>query len=113
MAKTVKEIFEEDLPKGIAEHSDKAKEINAIYQFDITGEGGGTWVIDLTKDAEWVTEGASDAAQCTIEVSGEDWLGIMSGELNAMQAFMMGKLRVSGDMALATRLQSLFEMSGS
>jgi putative sterol carrier protein len=39
-----------------------------------------------------------------------DYLSMMSGELNAMQAFMMGKLRVSGDMGLATKLQTVFSM---
>lgn len=107
---TVREVFEKHLPDNIAKDVDKAKEVDAVFQFDITGDGGGTWVIDLTKDADWVTEGASDDAQCTIEVTEEDWLGIMDGSLNAMQAFMMGKLKVSGDMALATRLQTIFSM---
>ncbi len=107
---TVREVFEQHLPNGIAGNVEKAKEVDAVYQFDITGDGGGTWVIDLTKDADWVTEGASDDAQCTIEVTSEDWLGIMDGSLNAMQAFMMGKLKVSGDMGLATRLQTIFSM---
>jgi len=110
MAKTVQEIFEEDLAKGIEGNLDQAKAIDAIYQFNITGDDGGTWVVDFTKDADWVTAGPSDDAQCTIEVSSGDWLAIVADELNAMQAFMMGKLRVSGDMALATKLQSFFEM---
>lgn len=111
MAKTPKEIFEVDLAEGIAQNPEKAKEIDAIFQFNITGDDGGTWVIDLTKDSEWVTSGPSDNAQCTIEMAGEDWVGIISGELNAMQAFMMGKLTVQGDMALATKLQEVFAMS--
>lgn len=110
MAASVREIFEEQLANGIAKNAEKAREVDAIYQFDITGEDGGTWVVDLTKDEEWVTEGASDDAQCTIEVAAEDWLAIMNQELNPMQAFMMGKLRVSGDMGLATKLQTVFSM---
>ncbi len=112
MADTVQELFEVDLPKGIAGSEDQAKAIDAIYQFDITGDDGGTWVVDFTKDSDWVTAGPSDDAQCTIEVSGEDWMGIVAGDLNAMQAFMMGKLKVSGDMALATKLQAFMEMLG-
>jgi putative sterol carrier protein len=109
---SIREIFETHLPKGIGENVDKAREIDAIYQFNITGDDEMTWVVDLTKDADWVTEGPSDDAQCTIEVAGEDWLGIMSGDLNAMEAFMTGKLRVSGDMGLATKLQTVFSMAG-
>lgn len=111
MADSVREIFEELLPKGIAANKEDAKDIDAIYQFDISGEDGGTWVIDLTKDEDWISEGASDDAQCTIGVSAEDWLGIMNGDINAMQAFMMGKLTVSGDMSLAMKLQEVFQMA--
>ena len=110
-AESVRQVFEELLPKGIAENADKAADIDAIYQFEITGDDGGTWVLDLTKDSDWISEGPSDDAQCTIEVADEDWLAILNGELNAMQAFMMGKLRVSGDMGLATKLQMVFSMA--
>jgi putative sterol carrier protein len=111
MAETVQESFDE-LAKGIEQNSEKAKEINAIYQFDVTGEGGGSWTVDLTRDSGWVSQGKADNAQCTIELSGEDWLAIMNQTLNPMQAFMMGKLRVSGDMGLATKLGTVFEMGG-
>jgi len=30
-----------------------------------------------------------------------------NGELNAMAAFMQGKIKISGDMSLAMRLQSI------
>jgi len=87
---SVRSVFEDVLAKGIANNAEKAKTVDAIYQFDVTGDDGGTWVIDLTKDAEWISEGPSDDAQCTIEVASEDWLGILNNELNPMQAFMMG-----------------------
>ena len=35
-------------------------------------------------------------------------IGIMTGEVDGMQAFMMGKLRAEGDMMLATKLSELF-----
>ncbi|MBN1945514.1 MAG: SCP2 sterol-binding domain-containing protein [Bradymonadales bacterium] len=111
MAKSVTEIFESLLPAGIAKNKDTAMGINAVYQFDITGENGGTWVVDLTRSEDWVSKGPSDAAQCTIEVSDQDWIDIIQGNLNAMQAFMMGKLRVSGDLGLATQLQQIFSMT--
>lgn len=108
---TVREIFEVHLPKGIGANVERARSVNAIYQFDISGDNGGTWVLDLTKDNDWISEGASDSAQCTIQVSADDWVAIMNKELNAMQAFMMGKLRISGDMGLATKLQTVFSMA--
>jgi acyl-CoA dehydrogenase len=37
----------------------------------------------------------------------QDLVALANGELNAMSAFMQGKIKVSGDMSLAMRLQSI------
>jgi putative sterol carrier protein len=49
-----------------------------------------------------------DQADCTIGVSQKDLEGLMSGDLNPMTAFMFGKLKITGDMGVAMKLQSLF-----
>jgi putative sterol carrier protein len=41
-------------------------------------------------------------------MSCETWLSIVNRELNAMQAFMGGQLKVSGDIMLAQRIPELF-----
>jgi putative sterol carrier protein len=50
-------------------------------------------------------DGAADA---TIQVDFEDFKNIAQGTLDPMMAFMSGKLKVMGDMAVAMKLQSLF-----
>ena len=40
-------------------------------------------------------------------VAGEDFMAIRDGSLDGMQAFMMGKLQVEGDMGLAMKLQEV------
>ena len=102
---TPREIFEDKLAKSI--DKEKADKIGGTFQFDITGDDGGQWFIDLTKDADWVQEGSLDDAKCKITISSEDWVGIIDGSLNAQMAFMGGKLKVAGDMAMALKLQSL------
>jgi len=88
---------------------DKAKKINASYFFDIGGNDGGKWHVDLTKDGDWVTQTTTDTpAQCMISVpNGDDWVAIATGKLNATMAFMQGKVKVKGDMSLAMKLQTL------
>jgi len=49
------------------------------------------------------------AADCTISVSQDDLLGMMTGSVNPMTAFMSGKIKVQGDMGVAMKLQSLFK----
>ena len=47
------------------------------------------------------------AADTTIKVSWEDWEALADGRLDGMTAFMMGKLKVEGDMANAMQLQGV------
>lgn len=51
---------------------------------------------------------ADDTADCTIKVNLKDLQGLMTGDLNPMTAMMFGKLKISGDMGVAMKLQSLF-----
>ena len=102
---TPKEIFEEKIAKNIADDPETAKAIDAVYQFNIEGPDGGTWTVDL-QECE-VYEGEADDAQCTIFCTDEDFVAMQDGSLPAMQAFMQGKLRIEGDMALAMKLQQV------
>jgi len=101
---TPAKIFEEELPAKLEEDPSKTDSIDAVYQFNISGDDGGTWVVDLSKDSDWVSEGASDDAQCTVSVSSSDFVDMYTGKLPGPQAFMMGKLKIEGDMGLAMKL---------
>lgn len=103
---TASTLFEQ---MGARLTEEKAKKINASYFFDIGGEEGGKWSVDLTKSSDWVKAGETSAvAQCTITVpKAEDWVALATGKLNPTMAFMQGKIKVKGDMALALKLQTL------
>ena len=98
------ELFDEILPKQLAEHPDKAKQVNAVYCFKISGDGGGDWTVDLASDPPTCSRGDSGKAQCTIEVSHDDFKTMLSDPNAGMQLYFQGKLRVSGDPMLATKL---------
>ncbi|MCL4233971.1 MAG: SCP2 sterol-binding domain-containing protein [Deltaproteobacteria bacterium] len=54
-----------------------------------------------------VSAGTKDPANCTITVAAADLLAITTGKLSGQMAFMTGKLKISGDMGLAMKLQKI------
>jgi F420-dependent oxidoreductase-like protein len=82
--------------------------VNAVYQFNVQGTDGGTWVVDLKNGAGEVWSGKHEAADCIISMNQDDFVALASGRINPINAFMQGRIRVQGDIMMATRLQSLF-----
>ena len=110
MPKDAQELFNEQVPKALAAHPDKAKEIGAVYLFKISGDGGGEWTVDLASATPSCKPGAEGTPQCTIEISHEDFKSMLGNPALGMQLYFQGKLRVTGDPMLATKLQKLFSM---
>lgn len=86
-----------------------AKGINATFQFDITGEGGGSWNVSVKDGVCQVVEGKAASPTVTLTMASETWLGIVNKQVNAIQAFMGGKLKLTGNMMLAQKIQDLFK----
>jgi hypothetical protein len=100
-------VFER-MAERIAQNPALVDRVGAIYQFRISGEPGGDWVVDLKNAPGAVRAGAIDKADCTIAMNDNDFYDLASGKLNGMAAFSSGKLKVQGNIMLATKLQSLF-----
>lgn len=112
MALSVKSYFDEKVPAALAANPDKAKDVAAVYLFKISGADGGTWTVDLVSSPPTCKPGAEATPQCTIECSDEDLRTMISGGMQAaMSLFFSGKLKVSGDPSLATRLTKLLQMA--
>jgi putative sterol carrier protein len=89
-------------------NKEAAKGLDATYQFDISGDGGGKWHVVIKDQKADVKEGAAASPSITISMAAQDYLDMLSGKLNGQVAFMSGKLRIAGDMGLALRMTSLF-----
>ena len=103
-------LFNEKLPATLEANPAKAKELDAIFLFKISGDNGGTWTVDLKADAPSVNEGDSGSAECTIEMTDEDFEEMMKDPALGMQLFFQGKLKIEGDPMLATKLQNIFAL---
>lgn len=69
---------------------------------------------DFGSDGKLFIDGANNVANnedkpadATIKVDFDDFKALAQGQLDPMQAFMSGKLKVDGDMSVAMQLQSL------
>jgi putative sterol carrier protein len=90
--------------------ADKASGTNATIQYDISGDGGGTWNAVIKDGTCAVTPGAAASPNLTLQIAAQDWLDMLSGKQSGQMLFMSGKLKVKGDMGLAMKLGSMFQM---
>jgi putative sterol carrier protein len=67
---------------------------------------GDQGAVMLDGAANQVSEDGGDA-DTTIKVSWDDWQQLAAGQMDGMTAFMMGKLKVEGDMSNAMQLQGV------
>jgi putative sterol carrier protein len=103
---TAREVFEVHMPKRFQENPGISARVNATYKFVLEGDGGGVWSVDLTRAPAAVSEKDTEA-QCTITVPSSVFVDIVCGRLSGQKAFTSGKLKVSGNLALALKLGTL------
>lgn len=101
---TPKEIFEDQIAKRLADPANQAdaKELDAVYQFHVTGDNGGDWIVDLKACA--VASGERDDADCTITIADDDFVSLVDGSATGPALFMGGRLQIGGNMGLAMKL---------
>ena len=104
---TVKETF--DLMSSRFK-PDKAAGVNAVIQYEITGEGGGTWHATIKDGTCTISAGAATNPSLTLTMSGQDWLDMLAGKVSGQMAFMSGKLKLKGDMGLAMKIGGMFSV---
>lgn len=74
--------------------------LNASFKF---ATEQGVVSVDAKQVPNIVTNDEMDT-DCVMEISTEDALGLIAGDLNPMMAYMMGKLKIKGDMAVAMKI---------
>ena len=102
----VKEMLEA-LPSAFL--PEKAGDAKALIQLDLTGEDGGKWVLDIADGECQVRAEATSKPDVTVTMDANDFVSLYKNELNPFQAFMGGKVKVSGNVGLVMHLLNWFE----
>jgi putative sterol carrier protein len=105
-ANAVKEIFAA-MPANV--NADAAKGMNSVIQFNLTGDGGGNYYVEIKDGTANVKEGSHASPNMTMTLAASDYVDLITGKLNGQMAFMSGKLKIAGDMGLAMKMQTLFK----
>jgi putative sterol carrier protein len=79
-----------------------ASGLNATLKFDCGADG--VVYLDGRSVPNTVSNENKDA-DCTVAISHENLVALLTGELDPATGFMMGKFKVSGDMSVAMKLQ--------
>uniref|UniRef100_A0A8B9TPK9 Sterol carrier protein 2 n=1 Tax=Anas platyrhynchos TaxID=8839 RepID=A0A8B9TPK9_ANAPL len=103
-------VFKEIEKKLEEEGEQFVKKIGGVFAFKIKDGPGGkeaTWVVDVKNGKGSVAINSDKKADCTITMADADLLALMTGKMNPQTAFFQGKLKVSGNMGMAMKLQNL------
>ena len=89
----------------------EAAKVNKTIQWNITGDDPGVWAIQINDGAARLFPGGIEKPDVIFTVTSKDWLTIAEGKLNAMNAFMTGKLKIAGDMGLALKVPQMLPLA--
>lgn len=93
-----------------AKGSELVKQVGAVVLFEINGK---QWTLDLKNGSGKIEQGQTTATDCTITMKEADFLNLLNGKLSPQTAFLLGKLKLKGNMAAATKLSAVFAAAAS
>ncbi|KAG7329674.1 hypothetical protein KOW79_005896 [Hemibagrus wyckioides] len=103
-------VFKE-IEKRLQEEGETyVKKIGGVFAFKVKDGPDGKealWVVDVKNGKGSVTNDAGKKSDCLIMMADADLIDLMTGKLNPQTAFFQGKLKITGNMGMAMKLQSL------
>ncbi|SEI77729.1 Putative sterol carrier protein [Bhargavaea ginsengi] len=80
------------------------------YEFIIDEKGEvSRWQLLFENGRAEIFSGVAGEASCTLEMSGKHFRKLLTGDLNSMAAFTIGKLKVRGNVGFALKLENLLK----
>jgi putative sterol carrier protein len=104
-ATTVRVLLERIVARG---PEPSLRRTTANYRFDL--ENAGRWDVKLVAGAPVLSDDATQP-DCVINTTAADFIEIAEGKRNLVSAFLRGRLRITGDIALAMALRHLYPVA--
>ena len=104
---TVSDIIEHKLIKKIAERPDLSEKIDGLYQFVITGDNGGQWILDFRGKSFKLSKGSCESPDCIFTTSDVNLIHVFTGKINPVVAFLTGKIKFT-NLQYASKLKPFF-----
>ncbi|MDC1048123.1 MAG: sterol-binding protein [Flavobacteriaceae bacterium TMED147] len=93
----------ENMVSQFEKKASSASPIGGSIKFEVDGQG---ILIDGSGDSN-IVKASDEEADCTISLTAEVLEKLRDGEINPMMAVMGGQIKITGDMGLAMKVQSL------
>jgi putative sterol carrier protein len=124
---------DEDLERGLAENrellleeifkrmperfrADKAGDLDAVIEWRIDGRpdgGDDRWQLTIRNGACTVVPNGDEEPTLCFRVGAVNFLKLITGNASGPMLFTFGRLKIRGDLLLAARVQSFFEVPRS
>lgn len=84
-------------------------QMKCSYQFQLSGADAGSWFMDLKSGIGSIGQGDLEGADCLMILDSDLFQKMFEGKANPTTSFMMGKLKIKGDMKSALKLEKLMK----
>ncbi|XP_026499014.1 hydroxysteroid dehydrogenase-like protein 2 isoform X2 [Vanessa tameamea] len=89
---------------------DLIKKTQAVFQFNVKGKEEGVWHLDLKNGDGSCGQGEpKNPPDATLTMDSNNFADMFAGKLKATNAFMMGKLKIKGDLQKAMKLEKMMK----
>jgi NAD(P)-dependent dehydrogenase (short-subunit alcohol dehydrogenase family)/putative sterol carrier protein len=82
---------------------------DVVFQYSISGEGGGDWYAEVKGGALKIDKSKHANPTTTLIINAADFLSLMNGEITAMKAYTSKKLKIEGDLMKSQLLEKIFK----
>src|SRR5699024_12575080 len=96
----VNSVFNE-IEEALKEDASLTKGVKAVFEFQLDGKDGKTHQLNLQGENSTTSEGTPDDADCIMKMRSEDSVKMSQGDMNGIQDFIRGRLKIKGNMSIA------------